>query len=644
MSNKPKIQLLATELQNQIAAGEVVERPSSVVKELVENSLDAGATMVDVRLDQGGIAYISVRDNGYGIPEHELELAVTRHATSKIRSFSDLLKIGSLGFRGEALPSIASVSRFKLTSAHGSETENSPKASFVAVEHGKIIQSGPAALARGTFVEVGELFANVPARLKFLKTQATELKRCQDLLSRLALAWLDVGFTLSSGGKEVLNFPHGQTLLQRLFVLWPRQICDELRPFDLTWHNMRAYGLAGSPATAQARADRVLLYVNGRIVQDRLLLSAARDAYKGRLLGREYPQLVLFLELPAQDVDVNVHPAKNEVRFIDEREVFSLVRRAVGMAVASFDVLGEFDARAGVDEGTIAKPEESKSLSRPLGFWGEADQERIIADHVLNWSDQNVLEPSVSSQAECAPGPRLQWSYSVSAATTVEDESRKETAQSYNTVPCLTPRQPVASFSCASLDDTQHEEHDAPSSFVYLGQIAKCYLLVREKDDLILLDQHAVHEAILHSRLRQGTYKAEVQLLAVPVLIDMHQSQIEEWERIRDDIFRIGFTIELDSDQNSLAVKGIPAILQPGQAVEFLKQALSGKEASLHDMWAMMACKAAIKANCSLSDDEALELVKQWLSTSDARYCPHGRPTGIRLGASELEKMFKRKV
>lgn len=661
-----KIQLLAPELQNQIAAGEVVERPSSAVKELVENSLDAGATQIDVCLDEGGLGLISVADNGRGIAKSELELAVTRHATSKLKSYEDLLRIASLGFRGEALPSIASVSQFKLISAYAPAQEQAGSASFIKLEHGKVQDQGIAALAQGTVVEVRELFANVPARLKFLKTPATELKRCQEIVSRLALAWLDVAFSLCSGGKELLNFPPHQKLLDRLSLLWPSSITEQMQSFELCHDGLCAHGLAASPDVAQARADRMIFYVNGRPVQDRMLMAAVRDAYKGSLLGREYPQIILFLELPAEEVDVNVHPSKIEVRFRDERSIFSLVRRAVNSALQKFDPLAEFSttynnsSNAPLPWGNSPKAEQSNLMqdynsefeatppARPVGFWGKADNERIMPERTQDtasyffpesqpWDTEQYIEDK--STLPEAVNPASQIDFTPFASVSPEDAL---VASSAYVKAAAYPE--MESFVADPAPPTAYPAgHPRFGEFEYLGQIDLCYLLIRHKEELIILDQHAAHEAILHHRLKQGAMCGQTQFMAIPICISLHPSELDSFESIKSELAELGYELELAPEDSSLYLKGIPAIFNAGQAKELVVKALGGQEGNLHDLWAMMACKSAIKANCPLTPDEAIELVKLWVNNPEARFCPHGRPTSIRLGAIELEKIFKRR-
>ena len=325
----PRIVLLPPELCNQIAAGEVVERPASVVKELVENSLDALSTFIEVRLENGGQGLIRVQDNGTGMAREDLELALTRHATSKIRTVEDLENINSYGFRGEALPSVASVSRCTLTSV----PQGSDEAWTCRVTFGRLEGMEPSSLHRGTIVEVRDLFANVPARLKFLRGIPTEVKHCQDWLSRLALTRADVTFRLESEGRELVHFKAGQDVFDRLQSMWPKLVTENLVSLDRVAYGMRVHGFVSRPGVSQPKSNRILIFVNGRSVSDKKIFAAIREAYKGKITSRDHPQAVLFLELDPHEVDVNVHPAKSEVRFRDEKSVFRAILAAVGQTL-----------------------------------------------------------------------------------------------------------------------------------------------------------------------------------------------------------------------------------------------------------------------------------------------------------------------
>ncbi|MBG0790713.1 MAG: DNA mismatch repair endonuclease MutL [Desulfovibrionaceae bacterium] len=595
-----EIRILPPGLKNQIAAGEVVERPASVIKELVENSLDAGATRVDVTVEKGGRSLMVVQDNGSGIPPEQLALAVTRHATSKIRDFADLTAIGSFGFRGEALPSIASVSRFLMTSrAEGFE------AAFIEVRAGEVTEEGPAALASGTRVEVRDLFQCIPARLKFLKTEATENRRCQDALMRIALAHSSVGFSLTLGGREAFRLPPGQALAARLAAFWPPAVCEGLRPFDFERNGHRAHGVAGSPATAQGRGDRILLYVNGRPVQDKLMLSAVRQAYKGMLLSREYPQMVLFLELPREEVDVNVHPAKMEVRFTDESAVFSTIRGGVMQALGDLSV--------GEDRG---------------------------GTH--SWPSSRA----VASTACPSPAPVRRGHLPVSEDGGPKFSTYRAFSSEY--VPPkdldlpVTPSAPMARESMAPVPDVSEGARLGSSGLTYLGQVADTYLVVRDGDSLMLVDQHAAHERVLLEAMRKARTRGDSQPLALPLEISLHQSEVEVLLAINDDLRAMGFVIAMDGPHRAL-VRGIPPTLDAASAREYLTDALSEKARGLEDLWIMMSCKTAIKANQPLAVDEALALLETWLAAPDREYCPHGRPVVLRWSPHDLEKLFKRK-
>ncbi|OIQ49408.1 DNA mismatch repair protein MutL [Pseudodesulfovibrio hydrargyri] len=625
MSALPEIRVLPPGLKNQIAAGEVVERPASVVKELVENGLDAGATRIDVTVEQGGRALLVVQDNGAGIPTDQLELAVTRHATSKIRDFRDLSDIGSFGFRGEALPSIASVSRFTMTSrARGAD-----EASQIEVRAGEVASKGPAALASGTRVEVRDLFAATPARLKFLKTESTENRRCQDVLMRVALAHLETGFSLTVGGRELFRLPPGQTLADRLAAFWPPAVCQGLKPFDCARDGYRAHGAAGSPSTAQGRGDRILLYVNGRPVQDKLMLSAVRQAYKGMLLSREYPQMVLFLDVPRDEVDVNVHPAKLEVRFIDERRVFSAIRSGVLQALSDPD---------GIIGSSCAAPEPGR-FPAPSGFPGSPAYRESPSS--------GSAGSAGSSRSAHRPAAFQDAKFSTYRAFT-EDQTR---ALDLPVTPSAAeagsglsggPAGPEPSMAREPGPDALRPATLSGSGYTYLGQIADTYLVLRRGADLELVDQHAAHERVLLAAMREQRKKGDSQPLALALELPLHPSEAEVLADLREDLRAMGFVIEMDGPAKAL-VRGIPPTLETGEAREYLKDALAEKARGLDDLWTMMACKTAIKANQPLAVDEALALLETWLKTPEREFCPHGRPVVLRWTPNDLEKLFKRK-
>ncbi|ABB40257.1 DNA mismatch repair protein MutL [Oleidesulfovibrio alaskensis G20] len=682
---RKRIQLLPDALRNQIAAGEVVERPSSVVKELVENSLDAGARTVEVAIEDGGRSLITVRDDGDGIDAAELELAVTRHATSKVTTFDELMRIASYGFRGEALPSIASVSDFRMTSAPAQRTaaDTAPEASCIHVRHGSIISHGPAALSRGTLVEVRDLFMNVPARLKFLKTTATESKRCQELFCRLALARPDAGFSLSSGGREVFRFPAGQTWRERLAVLWPPSITESMvevpplcsRAHDGTVPDVQVRGLCGDPRQSQPRADKMLFYVNGRAVTDKLLMRAVRDAYSGRMLGREYPQVLLFIELDPEMVDVNVHPAKSEVRFREERHVFSAVRRAVEAALQQLSATGTPDSpdTAGVADipGHAASgaaglrltpdsPATPRAAARPLGFWGEADAAPIVPRAPRDHEDDEVTlrhmpqpssadgrtdrtEHTDSAEAPDAhlphrdDGVRIDFMAggpSRAAGHTDAAVAEQPDAEYGHAAPHSTPQPAGAPADPAHGGVTVGE-------YTYLGQIADTYLVVRRKGStLLLLDQHAVHERVLYERIRRDATQGQTQLLAFPAEMPLHNAEAERLASVWEKLAAMGFALETHGP--SLRIRGIPSTLDQRGATEFLREVLADRKGRLPDMWVMMSCRSAIKAGQRLTPDEAAGLIAQWLEVPDREFCPHGRPAVLRFTPADLEKMFKR--
>ncbi|MFP4657598.1 MAG: DNA mismatch repair endonuclease MutL [Desulfonatronovibrionaceae bacterium] len=576
------IRILPPELQNQIAAGEVVERPASVVKELLENSLDAGAGNVQVSISQGGQELIRVKDDGQGMAAGEIPLALTRHATSKIQSLPDLERIKSFGFRGEALPSIASVSRLEMKSI----TPDSAEGYCLEVDQGQVGEGRPVALDKGTEVTVKNLFSNTPARLKFLKTVNTEHKKCLQIFSRMALARPQTDFEFFVRDKSIRRFYAGQDLAARLKEIWPQKVCEGLQDFYLSSGDWTIHGLAGRPDTAQGRADRIYFYVNNRPVADKMLLSAVRAAYKGSLLSREYPQAVVFIDLPFEEVDVNTHPAKTEVRFFNESEIFTLVKKAVAQ------IFGP----------EVQKCQPSKTGLNPAHPCGTKIREPETRRGYGTGEGSNKMHLWSSPQPEPDFGPEIFGSLSRGQ----EEESPPKTGVDLR----------------------------------YLGQILDTYLLADSSKGLVILDQHAMHERILYEDICRRKENPRQKKLLLPLEIAAKNAEKQALARVRGELLRLGFSFK--TGQNSLTLTAVPEWLSPEKGREYVRDILSDREPDSEKMLITLSCKSAIKAGQKLTRDEALGLISKWLRCPNKDFCPHGRPVSSVWDGQSLEKLFKR--
>ncbi|MBU1612461.1 MAG: DNA mismatch repair endonuclease MutL, partial [Proteobacteria bacterium] len=446
--------------------------------------------------------------------------------------------------------------------------------------------------------------------LKFLKAETTEARRCHDVVMRIALAHPETAFTFSSNGRQLFALPKDQTLADRLGSFWPPAIRDALLPIDRRQGDYRLTGLTGSPAAAQGRGDRILLYVNGRPVQDKLLLSALRQAYSGRLLSKEYPQAVLFLTLPAELVDVNVHPAKLEVRFADESQVFTTVRQGLHHALAVAEGMPDASSLSGHAPG-FGQRSATVSESRPGLF-----ESSTASRHP---------HPSGGTSFEKYPGYR-------------EYATGPSNAYQHTSVlpPISDNAEPIASPATSTATLKQI------GGFDYLGQVADTYLILRRGGSLFLVDQHAAHERILLAAMRNERTRGDSQPLAVPLEMGLHPSESARLQELWGELRSAGFLMET-AGQDSVLLKGVPPTLDPGRAKDYFRAAVSSQAKNLDDLWAMLSCKAAIKAGQSLADDEALSLLETWLATPEREYCPHGRPIVVSWSPTELEKLFKRK-
>lgn len=566
----PNIKILPQHVQNMIAAGEVVERPASVVKELVENSLDAGADHIHCEIQGGGEILILVHDNGMGMTEEDLRLCVKRHATSKLYSHEDLFAISSFGFRGEALPSIGSVSHLKICS----KTEDEKYGHVIEVIFGVEQGLSVCAMNRGTKVEVRDLFLKVPARLKFLKSKNVEAKKCQEIFYKTALCHLDKDFVFIADGKQVFNFSKGEDFLMRLGKIWPDRLVANFREVDFAEGAYKVYGYVGDPKYPQARGDRIIFYVNKRPIKDRILLKALKQAYAGKILGKEYPCGVIFIDMPFNDVDVNVHPAKMEVRFRDESYIISVVYRAI-----------------------------KRTLDKIYVPIFEVEQDRKKIDYNFKHNELYVKDNHISKKTLTAREFNSENGYLFSLEKVYKDNVIK-----------------------------------TKNKIGYMGQIANTYLLIKDNERIIILDQHAVHERILFENLKKRI-KTSHQKLLKPIEIKI-QSGIEEKDVI--NFFKeSGFMGKVGGGK--VIITSYPSFLDLKEIEQCLKEFFLSGKIALNDFIELIACKKAIKAGTYLVDYEAEQLIKEWLQCENRDFCPHGRPTNLIFDEKELEKMFKRK-
>ncbi|MEE2887018.1 MAG: DNA mismatch repair endonuclease MutL [Planctomycetota bacterium] len=589
------IKVLPSRIINQIAAGEVIERPFSVVKELVENSLDAGATRITVELADGGSQLIRITDDGVGFSPADLELAFVSHATSKLAELQDLDHIASLGFRGEALASIGAISRAWIRSC-----QPGGEAYEVRCEGGEIEPPRPAACPPGSILEIRDLFFNTPPRRRFLRSPRAEKAKCQDLLIRLALARLDVDFTFVVDGKQALRLPAGESLKDRVGRTFGRQVAGNLLEVKHQSGTYRVEGLVCHPDLARRDSTMEILYINGRCAKDRSVMFAVRQAYKEFLMHGRFPVYFLGLWLPPEEVDVNVHPTKSEVRFVQQRFAGGVLHEAARRALQAGDIKS-----AGIVVGDEMPKARSGLPDLPADLFG---------------------------RPEGAPPRPAQW---VSGGS--EHSGDQEVAETSPTTP-ESADVPVNPFA-------------ALRERTFL-QVMNLYLVFEGDDGIVVVDQHALHERVLYERFRNKHDQREtrVQGLLVPEVIDLSASDKQWLLESKDDLAAEGFLIE-DFGGLSISVTGIPAVLgraRPKDLVETFiagvgDQRPSGREAIV-ERFHSMACRAAVMSGDRLVDEEIKALLQEALTLEHPHNCPHGRPTVLTFSGPQLERYFKRRV
>ncbi len=612
----PTIQILPDLLINQIAAGEVVERPAAALKELMENSLDAGAMNISVQLSGGGTQLLKVSDDGGGIARDELMLALARHATSKIASLDDLEKVGSLGFRGEALASIAAVSRLTLASRYrnAGSASGDKHAWSITSEGPQLSAPEPAALSAGTTVEVRDLYFNTPARRKFLKTEATEYAHCEEAFRRIALSRSAAGFTLQHNNRVQWHLKP-QSLFERIAELQGKDFAQSSIAIDEDSAGLRLYGRVSSPAMAKASRDAQYFYVNGRYVRDKLLAHAVRQAYHDVLHHDRHPAFALYLDIDPALVDVNVHPTKTEVRFRDSRAVHQYVFHALSKALA------------GTAGDTVTTQRATPGFS---GFPGLSS--RSSGDASRAWHANSGYAPGQPATTAYAP---RQGAMALPAS---------EAMGFYDTL-FGTRTAPPASATAS--DDTE-----APPLGFALAQLAGIYILAENQHGLVIVDMHAAHERIMYEKLKNAldAQTIPMQPLLVPVTIMAHTLDIATAEENGAMLRQIGFDVAPGSP-TSLTIRAVPAMLADADARALAADVLRevreyGASRVLterrNELLGTMACHAAVRANRRLTVTEMNALLRDMEATERSGLCNHGRPTWRQVTVAELDKLFMR--
>lgn len=684
-----RIKALPSLVASQIAAGEVVERPASVVKELVENALDAGAKRIVVELVQGGIELVRVADDGSGMPAEDLPLAVMPHATSKIADVSDLDHIATLGFRGEALASIASVSRLSIRS----RTRNDIGASVLTGEGDRFEAIKPMAGPVGTETRVKNLFFNTPARRKFLRTPGTEQERCVEVVKDIAMAHAGVGFVMECDGRKVLDVPMGQTAKDRVLAIvgidLATQILDVSADAFDDARGVTLWGVAGLPSIARGTAKAQRFFVNGRAVRDRTIMHAVNEAYRGLVEPGRYPMVVLLVEMSPEGVDVNVHPGKAEVRFRDSSMVHSVVYRAVREALQRADLtptLGSLKPTfGGMGSGLNGGLNENLNgnMAGVGGFAGSSGNSGSGYSGSGNSGGYNAAESRVAmhtfiERLRTAPGAERVGGGGVPSVEELRSAVRGQDARGgFGNEPSNTQRADelmeagpnagpnagayAGSFSGLAEGTSSGEmrgEMWAPMPMQRVLQVHKSYLVTQDEQGVVIIDQHALHERVMFEYLleRVNDRGLESQRLLAPAVVKASPIAIERLGELKGLLTRLGLEAEA-MGPTTVAVHAFPTflfdrgvdeaefvsgLLERASDERFIASAKAGGEEAMRDVLDMMACKAAVKAGDKLSDGELMELTRLRDSVERSSNCPHGRPTSVRLTIRELDKLFGR--
>ena len=600
----PAIQRLSPRLANQIAAGEVVERPASVIKELLENSIDAGASRIEIDVDAGGVKLIRVRDNGCGIEKSDLPLSLARHATSKIKILDDLEAVGTLGFRGEALASISSVSRLTLTSNH----EDTHSGWLVKAEgRDMTTELSPAPHQQGTTVEIRDLFFNTPARRKFLRAEKTEFNRIDDVVKQLALSRFDVAFELRHNQKTIRSFraAHSETeKTRRVAQIFGPAFMEQALAIDVERQNLRLWGWVALPSFNRSQSDLQNFYVNGRAIKDKLVSHAVRQAYSDVLFHGRHPAFVLFLELDPATVDVNVHPTKHEVRFRDHRDVHSFIYSSLHHALAD------------------VRPQDQLQETAPAA-------ELAAPEQITQQASMGLSNRPVSPSLSFAP------------SHTTEKPKVAESLAFYETASKTLPAEMA----------TEATPEIPPLGYA-IAQLKGVYILAENTEGLIVVDMHAAHERVVYERMKASfsTGGVQSQPLLVPLNMAVSEKEVSCAESHQDTFTQLGFKLE-SAGPESLLIRQVPMVLHHANTEQLIRDVLSDLiqygttdriREHINELLGTMACHGAVRANRKLTITEMNALLRDMEATERSGQCNHGRPTWTQVTLPELDKWFMR--
>ncbi|HMU33422.1 MAG TPA: DNA mismatch repair endonuclease MutL [Pyrinomonadaceae bacterium] len=654
-----KIRVLPDNLANQIAAGEVVERPASVVKELIENAIDAGASRIAVEIELGGRRLIRVSDDGDGMLRDDAILAFERHATSKIKTLEDLAAIGTLGFRGEALASIASVSKTELVT----KTEADIAATRVVIEGGRLVDVKDAARDKGTTIAIRDLFFNTPARRKFMRSEATENYHLTQIVTHYALAHPEIAFLLTNNGRESLNAAPAKNLRERAFQIFGGGLLDSLLPVS----GGREYvatvtGYVSAPRERRTSRDQQYFFVNKRFVRDKTIAGGILEGYRSVLPHGVYPVAFLFIDLPLDEVDVNVHPSKTEVRFRRTEAVKDAVAEAVRSALSSAGVVGEPDAAENEPVRSYAETQpavpQEVSVQEPIDFSPDPlplneDFDRNLANVALERETAEVtaknptLLPSEQRSKLDLFDRAFEEHMLVNAAAASEHHAAVPSSASTVDLPELPPLN-----SATHLAKPADPESLSYSKIQPLGQLRESFIIAVDDEGILLIDQHVAHERILFDKFRRSETERQMesQNLLLPETLDLSPAQAEAFSVIEDDLALFGFgTMRLSG--RTVAIKSVPTDLPPSEARNLFAELLdavdsekrrSPKTTLRDDIAASLACRAAVKINMKLTPEKMRWLIDKLVLTTSPTTCPHGRPVILRLSMKDIERGFHR--